>query len=111
MSVIYTNKFEEVANAIGKGVADGLKDGAELLATNIAKNTPVLTGNLRAEISPTGQVIRSGTNYKTAVETKVEYAPFVEYGTSRMKPRGMFRKGADESARPILNLLTNRLPK
>jgi hypothetical protein len=55
-------------------------------------------------------VERSGFVYRTAVETQVEYAPFIEYGTSSMKARGMFRKGADESANPILSLLSNKLP-
>lgn len=111
MAVQYTNKFEETLKAIGQGIADGLKDAAEMLATNIGKNTPVLTGNLRSQIRPTGVVNRSGTNYSTAVETQVEYAPYVEYGTSKMKARAMFRRGADQSTGPILNILSNNLPK
>lgn len=111
MSVQYTNNFEEAYKKISQSIADGLQDAAELLATNIGKNTPVLTGNLRSQIRPTGIVKRSGSTYSTSVETQVEYAPHVEYGTTKMKARGMFRKGADESAQPIINLLANKLPK
>lgn len=110
MSVKYENKFEEAYKQIGQAIADGLADAAELLATNVGKNTPVLTGNLRSQIRPSGLVERSGAVYRTAVETQVEYAPYIEYGTSSMKARGMFRKGADESANPILSLLSNKLP-
>jgi HK97 gp10 family phage protein len=110
MSVKYENKFEEAYKEIGQAIADGLQDAAELLATNIGKNTPVLTGNLRSQIRPTGVVNRLGLNYSTSVETQVEYAKYVEYGTSRMKARGMFRNGADESVNPILSLLSNKLP-
>lgn len=111
MAVFYENNFDDALKAISEGVVDGMKDAAELLATNIGKNTPVLTGNLRSQISPSGSVRRSGSSYVTEVETQVEYAPYVEYGTSRMKARGMFRKGADESAQSILSLLSNNLPK
>jgi HK97 gp10 family phage protein len=111
MSVQYTNKFEEALKEIGEGIASGLALSAELLSTNIRKETPVLTGYLKSQIIPDAQVSRSGSVYSTSVGTEVEYAKYVEYGTSSQSARAMFRSGADNSKSAILSLLSKNLPK
>lgn len=111
MSVQYTNKFEETYKKIGEGIALGLNLSAEMLSTNIRKETPVLFGHLKASIVPDGVVKRSGREYSTAVSSEIEYAIHVEYGTSSQSASAMFRKGADNSKGIILTILTKNLPK
>jgi hypothetical protein len=64
--------------------------GAGRLRERVEKHTPVDSGHLRSEwktkpvvhfISPTGQLV-----YQTGVETDVEYAPYVEWGTGLWGP-------------------------
>ena len=102
---------KEVLTDIEKGVSFGLLKGAELAATNIGRETPVDTGRLRSSIAPNGKIEKGRGRFSTRVETNVEYAKFVEFGTSRMKPRSMFRKGADQSVAGILALIKKELPK
>jgi len=54
--------------------------------------TPVDTGRLRNSIH-VESVNTDGEVWEGIVGTDVEYAPFVEYGTSKMAPRAMFRHG------------------
>lgn len=64
------------------------------------KNTPVDTGNLRSSIN-TQLYAKKSDRVEAVVGTNVEYAPFVEFGTRRMKPRSMFRKTIDENGKDI----------
>ena len=50
-----------------------------------AKDCPVDTGRLRASI--THEVEGTGRDIKMVIGTNVEYAPFVEDGTSRQSPQ------------------------
>lgn len=84
---------------------------AELLATDISRETPVDTGRLRASIAPIGEIEVDGDIIRTAVFTDVEYAKFVEYGTERQRARAMFRRGAEKSKNNILTLIRRTLPK
>jgi HK97 gp10 family phage protein len=62
-----------------------------LLESAIKKRTPVMTGNLQ------GSMTARKTGWaKGEVATAVPYAEFVEFGTARMAPRAMMRKGADD---------------
>ena len=111
MSVSYTNNTEELLKEISQSIADGLGRSAVFLETEIAERTPVLTGFLRSQMRADGKVKRAGNTYRTSVENQVEYAQYIEYGTSTIRARAMFRKGADASAQPILKILSNSLPK
>ena len=51
---------------------------------------PVDTGRLRASIVAE-PVIKQGDRYVLKVGTNVEYAPYVEFGTSRMRPQPFMR--------------------
>ena len=62
-----------------------------LLETSIKNRTPVKTGNLKG--SMTGR--KTGWA-KGEVATNVPYAEYLEYGTVKMSPRAMMRKGAND---------------
>lgn len=75
------------ADTVKKPLKDGLKKMTLLLEGFVKKETPVDTGRLRA-----GIFSKFGEN-EGLVGTHVAYAEFVEYGTVKMAPRGMFAKG------------------
>ena len=107
----FTNNTEDVSKAIARDSIRGMLLGAELLATNIKKETPVKTGRLRASIQPVGRVERSGGKFVTAVASDVEYGPYIEFGTETIEPRAMFRKGGDKSVKSVERVISGVLPK
>lgn len=111
-----TNKIflEEVKNKIDKGIISGVLKGAEMIVTNIQKETPVLTGTLKSGTVPEGKVDVSKNEIKTKVVNNVKYAAPVEFGRHdqpNRRPVGMFRKGGDASRESVLQILNNSLPK
>ena len=78
-------------------IISGLLITAELAATKVREKTPVRTGNLKSSIKSTGQVEQTKKDkYKISINASARYAPFVEFGTSKMSPRAMFRKTFSE---------------
>lgn len=68
--------------------------------------TPVDTGRLRASVhGKTNRFWFWRKRWTGTVATNVEYAPYVEYGTSRMRPRAMFRRGVDAALPPMMDRL------
>ena len=91
--------------AKGATMKAGLK--AEAL---VKKKTPVDTGNLRSSIN-TRQVSQGRDKTEVVVGTNVSYAPHVEFGTKKMKPRSMFRRTIDEDGKDIQQTFTKHLKK
>lgn len=76
----------------------------------VKEATPVRTGNLRSNINT--QMVSQGVEKSEAfVGTNVAYAPFVEFGTSKMQPRAMFRQAIDEHGKEIWEIYNNYLKK
>ena len=88
-TVRFTRKID--ANKRVAEIVDGEMPALGLMFEARAKErTPVITGNLKSKM--VGR--RSG--YLTAeLVNNAEYAEFVEFGTSRMEPRGMIRNAAE----------------
>jgi HK97 gp10 family phage protein len=84
---------------------DALMPALALMFESEAKrNTPVQTGRLMNAMK--GQK----TGYLTAeLSNNVEYAPFVEFGTSRMEPRAMIRNAAETMKEKGLAFLKEKL--
>ena len=90
MKVDYKDNSQQILSALEKGIKNGLEAIGLTAETYAKKATPVDTGRLRNSISHTvdGEAAYIGSN--------VEYAPYVELGTSRAKAHHMLQKAATE---------------
>ena len=90
MKVDYKDNSQQILSALEKGIKNGLEAIGLTAETYAKKETPVDTGRLRNSISHTvdGEAAYIGSN--------VEYAPYVELGTSRAKAHHMLQKAATE---------------
>ena len=90
MKVDYKDNSKQILSALEKGIKNGLEAIGLTAETYAKQETPVDTGRLRNSISHTvdGEAAYIGTN--------VEYAPYVELGTSRAKAHHMLQKAATE---------------
>ena len=86
----FTSNVNDILSALEKGKRNALTAIGATDETYAKKATPVDTGRLRNGISHTvdGEAAYIGTN--------VEYAPYVELGTSRAKAHHMLQKAATE---------------
>ena len=90
MKVDYKDNSQQVLSALEKGKRNALTAIGSSAETYAKKATPVDTGRLRNSISHAvdGEAVYIGSN--------VEYAPYVELGTSRAKAHHMLQKAATE---------------
>ena len=90
MKVDYKDYSKEVLSALEKGKRNALTAIGATAETYAKKATPVDTGRLRNSISHAvdGEAVYIGSN--------VEYAPYVELGTSCAKAHHMLQKAATE---------------
>ena len=86
----FTSNVNDILSALEKGKRNALTAIGSSAETHAKKETPVDTGRLRNSISHTvdGEAAYIGSN--------VEYAPYVELGTSRAKAHHMLQKAATE---------------
>ena len=74
-----------------KGLQQNIEKAALTLERNAKQNCPVATGRLRASI--TTEI----GNLEAEVGTNVEYAPSVEFGTSKQKAQPFIRPALDKA--------------
>ena len=86
----FTSNVNDILSASEKGKRNALAAIGATAETYAKKATPVDTGRLRNSISHAvdGEAVYIGSN--------VEYAPYVELGTSRAKAHHMLQKAATE---------------
>ena len=80
-----------------------LEEAGALVAGEAKTRTPVNTGRLRNSIE------YRVTEDDAIIGTNVEYAPYVEYGTSRMRAQPYLRPALDENRRRINELLKDNI--
>lgn len=90
----------KVADAVDKE----MHQLALILEAEVKERTPVRTGRLKSSIVGKRIGFLLG-----GVSTRVNYAAFIEYGTSRMAPRAMMRKGAEAAYPKGLAYLKRKL--
>ena len=100
-----TDNSEEAARCIREAVGRALEE-IGLAAEGYAKRAcPVDTGNLRNSIT---HVVESAEN-AVYVGTNVEYAPYVELGTSKMQAQPFLRPAATEHGSTYRSILKGEL--
>ena len=96
---------EQVIDGIDSATAAALEKIGLLAEGYAAMKCPVDTGNLRAsithEVDAGGDAVYIGTN--------VEYAPYVELGTSRQKAQPFLRPAASEHGAQYRQVLEKAL--
>lgn len=100
------NKLEPVTRAAverGVGLAGALVEGS---AKNIV---PVDTGHLRDSINSTSEPISDGA--KATIGTNVEYAAYVELGTSRMQAEPYLHPALQKNKDKAKNLIMTEIVK
>ena len=75
-------------------IAEALNKKALRIVRQAKQLAPVDTGRLRSSI--TAELIRSDGRPKDVVGTNVEYAPFVEFGTSKQPAQPFLRPAAQQ---------------
>ena len=71
---------------------EALKLASEVCVSEAQRLAPVKTGRLRDSI----RILEDGGGY-TVVGSDLHYAPYVEYGTSRMAPKPYLRPAAERA--------------
>lgn len=82
-----------VAKAKGRQVEAALRAGALVIQNQAKINAPVRTGTLRRNI--THEVDGSHDTGYARIGTNIEYAPHVEFGTSKRPPNPFLRNAYD----------------
>lgn len=95
----------QAADGIGSAIGAALEEIGLLAENYAARRCPVDTGNLRGsityEVDAGGNAVYIGTN--------VEYAPYVELGTSRQKAQPFLRPAASEHGAQYRQVLKKAL--
>lgn len=96
---------EQVVDGINSAIGIALEEIGLLAENHAAKKCPVDTGNLRASIT---HEVDTGDN-AAYIGTNVEYAPYVELGTSRQKAQPFLRPAASEHGAQYRQVLEKAL--
>lgn len=91
-NVQYTSNLGAVKNATEDAIKRALEIIGGMAETNVKAITPVDTGNLRNSITHKVDGAKA-----VIIGTNVEYAPFVELGTVKMKAKPYLRPGIENN--------------
>ena len=91
-------------SAQGPAMQRGLYAGALLAEGSIKRLTPVDTGNLRSSVKA-----EEVSSQEARIATGVEYAPHVEYGTSKMSAQPYMRPGLENNRDAIVQAVAAAL--
>jgi HK97 gp10 family phage protein len=114
--VVSKNVFESIAQLMEQRTVAATAVVHREMVKKISKPGPprsapgnpphVDTGRLRQSLQPS--VVRTGNTIRGTVTTNVEYAPYLEYGTSRMQPRPFMRSTIAEQAEPVKAIMRGK---
>lgn len=127
MKVEVISKVGVAIQAEQEAIQRGLEAIGIQLMNDAADNCPVDTGRLRASITYATENAQGtyGSPHETGdsklqgsvpqstvvVGTNVEYAPYVEYGTSKSKAQSFLRKALQENMNTYAEIFENELKK
>lgn len=107
MTVRYNSNREEITRRLNEAVAAGLKAVGIFVEGETINRTPVRTGRLRDsythEVDETANEVVIGSN--------VEYAPYVEFGTSRQEAQPHLRPAITQNIDRIRRLVEEEIQR
>ena len=106
MSVIFTSHKKEVLDAVQQATDRGLEICGGKAESYAKRRCPVDTGRLRNSITHV-----QWDDKTEVIGSNVEYAPFVELGTYRMKAKPFLRPAAENHASEYRDILQKELAK
>ena len=104
MDVVITSNISDVKNALESAKKTALKAVGIEAERNVKGITPVDTGRLRTSI--THEVVDSNS---VVIGTNVEYAPYVELGTSKQKAQPYLRPGISNNINSYKSIIEQYL--
>ena len=105
MSVEREDFTDEFLRDIERGQERFVRDGGLVIESNMKRRTPVDTGRLRGSI--TSEVGADSDGPYSDTGPNVDYAEYVEYGTSRMAAQPYAEPGF-QASRPAIDALAAR---
>lgn len=106
MSVIFNSHKQQVLDATQQAIDRALEICGGKAESYAKRRCPVDTGNLRNSI--THQQL---SDKEEVIGTNVEYAPYVELGTVKMKARPFLRPAAENHKAEYKAIIQNELAK
>ncbi len=105
-------KIEQIVRGLrGNKLVQAIKTGTLLVQRDAKINATtyprVQTGRLRASITPA--VRRSGAEVRGVVGSKVDYAPYQEFGTRFFAARRYLRRAVDANRDDIIRLINQAI--
>ena len=101
-------KFQRIINEAPRACEDIVSNLGAVALTEARNKVPVDTGALKGSL--TLEVERNGDQSSATVGSNLEYAPSVEYGTSRQSPQP-YLKPAKEVAKSKMKQITQEVLK
>ena len=100
-------KLEQVLNDLrGSPMLQAMRDATLIVERSAKLYAPVDTGRLRASITPEVRTgFGGGDVIQGVVGSNVEYAPYQELGTRRMKGKRYLQRAVEDNAARIFELL------
>lgn len=103
------DKTKQWDDKVGRILHDLLEKITATIERQAKKVVAVKTGRLRASITPT--LDAKPVPLWGKVSTNVVYAPFVEFGTSRMKAQPFLSRAVEETRETIANYMNEAAQK
>jgi len=101
------NNTNEVFESLYKGIDQGLTKSAMYLRDQVKPITPVDTGRLKKSMKyerVEATMVRVTADPQRFIDDREPYyAWYVEFGTVKMAPRAMIRRGFDENVDEVYN--------
>lgn len=104
MTYVRSDNTAEVLAALDAAIKRGLEEAGQIVENDAARRSPVDTGRLRNSITH-----RMAGDRKVEIGSDVEYAAYVECGTSRSRAQAYLKPAATENAAKIVAAMRDAL--
>ena len=104
--IINSNNTSAIVNQIKGAISEALERSGQLVENEAARECPVDTGRLQNSITHEVE-----GHKKVVIGTNVEYAGYVENGTSKMRARPYLRKALTNKQSKIADIFKEELEK